>query len=142
MTTSASHTPTVLIVEDEMMIAMHMSMIIENLGYRLAGIAVDKETALALSNDEIDIALIDCNLRDGVTGPEIGHHLAIKKNTTIVYVTANPQQIVDEHQHHDAILGVYPKPVNDNDVSEIVKFALSKRSGQTIDRVPMRLQLL
>jgi two-component system, response regulator PdtaR len=142
---SAAHdktVPSILIVEDEIMVAMHLSMVIESLGYRLAGIAVDKESALKYREGEFDIALVDCNLRDGLTGPDIGRHLAANKKAAVVFITANPHHVLAKHVPQEGILGIYPKPVNDNDVGDIVAFALSKREGNTDPRVPLRLYLL
>ncbi len=142
MTEAKQTPPSILIVEDEIMVAMHLSMVIENLGYRLAGIAVDKESALKYSSDDFDIALVDCNLRDGLTGPDIGRHLAAENKAAVVFVTANPHHVLARHVPHEGILGIYPKPVNDNDVGDIVAFALSKKQGIPIMRIPQRLHLL
>jgi two-component system, response regulator PdtaR len=142
MNISENTVPSILIVEDEIMVAMHLSMVIESLGYRLAGIAVDKESALKYGEGAFDLALVDCNLRDGLTGPDIGRHLADNNKASVVFVTANPHHVLEKHVPHDSILGIFPKPVNDNDVGDIVAFALSKRQGRPCDHIPQRLQLL
>jgi two-component system, response regulator PdtaR len=134
MTQEAAHTPSILIVEDEIMVAMHMAMTIETLGYKVIGIAVDRESALKYADLNPDVVLVDCKLRDGLTGPEIGKQIALKHGATVVFVTANPQYVMKENLRHPSILGVYAKPVNDNEITEIVGFALSARMGDT--RVP------
>jgi two-component system, response regulator PdtaR len=142
MNISDNNIPSILIVEDEIIVAMHLSMLIESLGYRLAGIAVDRESALKYGEGEFDIALVDCNLRDGLTGPDIGRHLAAQKKAAVVFVTANPQHVLAKHVPHEGILGIYAKPVNDNDIGDIVAFALSRRQGKPCQHVPQKLQLL
>jgi hypothetical protein len=48
---------TILIVEDEILIAIEMEMVIEDLSYRSAGIADDMHFALKRASIEIDVAL-------------------------------------------------------------------------------------
>jgi two-component system, response regulator PdtaR len=142
MAAVSTRRPAVLIVEDEFIVAMHMSMLIKQLGYDIAGIAVDTESALALAERNPDIVLVDCKLRDGLTGPSIGHHLATARNATVIYVTANPQYVADEKLVHPAILGVYPKPVNDNEISEILDYAVKVREGVNGGQCPPALRKL
>ncbi len=133
--------PSVLIVEDEIMVAMNLSMIIEDMGFSLAGIAADYDTAMQLAQCEFDIALVDCHLRDGVTGPKIGSELASAKNISVIYITANPQTVIDHYEPHASILGVYPKPANDDEIENLVKFAVARRSGDTHIPAPAGLRL-
>jgi response regulator of citrate/malate metabolism len=61
----------VLIVEDEMMVAMHLAMMVRNLGHEVVGIAVDSKSAALMAEKQPDLAFVDCNLRDGHTGPDV-----------------------------------------------------------------------
>ncbi len=83
---------TILIVEDEIFVAMDIERILADAGYTVTAIAADRASAL----DEAikaDIAFVDINLRDGQTGPEIACNLAERNGTRVIYVTANPAQI-------------------------------------------------
>lgn len=142
MSASSEMSPAVLIVEDEYMVAMHMSLMISDLGYRVIGIAVDRESALKMAAHDPDIVLVDCKLRDGVTGPAIGKQIAKQTNASIIYITANPQYVNGQDLVHPAILGIYPKPVNDNDIGELLEFAWATRSGQIPASPPSALQSL
>lgn len=84
--------PSVLIVEDEILVALDLEAIVESAGYRVAGIAADRPSALALAG-QADVALVDVNLRDGPTGPDIARALAEEHGLAAVFVTANPGQI-------------------------------------------------
>lgn len=58
----------VLIVEDEVMIAMLAEDVIEELGGRVSGLAADCEAALAmLASDTPDVILLDVNLNGEVS---------------------------------------------------------------------------
>jgi CheY-like chemotaxis protein len=82
----------VLIVEDEIFIAMEIERILEDAGYRVVAIAADQSEALDAAA-EAEVAFVDLNLRDGPTGPDLARELASRFGVRIVYVTANPTQI-------------------------------------------------
>ncbi|WP_018236854.1 response regulator [Ensifer sp. BR816] len=57
---------TVLIVEDEFLIAMDLKLLLERRGWRVLGPAATVEEALELLGDELPaVALLDVTLRDG-----------------------------------------------------------------------------
>lgn len=95
----------VLIVEDEIFVALEIEHIVRSAGLDVSAIAADRDTALAAA-DVCDIALVDLNLRDGATGPGIGEKLA-ERGVSVIYVTANPSQIGGAA---DVALGVITKP--------------------------------
>ena len=82
----------VMIVEDEIFIAMEIERILQDAGYRVVAIAADHREALSAA-DSAELAFVDLNLRDGLTGPDIARELAANFGVRIVYVTANPAQI-------------------------------------------------
>src|SRR3954447_25809819 len=84
-------TARILIVEDETLVALEMESILEDHGYCVAGIAADLNGALAFADGSIDLALVDLNLRDGLTGPEIGKRLANEHKAGVLFITANPR---------------------------------------------------
>jgi DNA-binding response OmpR family regulator len=96
----------VLIVEDEIFVALEIEQIVEDSGFEVGAIAADQPAALAAAAT-CDIALVDLNLRDGPTGPLIGMELARRFGVRVIYVTANPAQIGDAAV---AALGVITKP--------------------------------
>lgn len=140
--TQASDKISVLIVEDEMMVAMHLAMMVRNLGHEVVGIAVDSKTALLLAEKKPDLALVDCNLRDGHTGPQVARHIANEAESHVVFITADPQRVMATTDDHPAILGIAPKPVNDNDVAELIHFARAIRHSMAYARPPAILRSL
>ncbi len=99
---------TVLIVEDEIFVALDLERILTDAGYRVKAIAADKSTAIDAAA-ECNFALVDINLRDGPTGPELAKTLAAEYGVKVVFVTANPGQI----QHPSGALGYVRKPFSD-----------------------------
>jgi two-component system, response regulator PdtaR len=116
----------VLIVEDEFLVAMNLENTLKALGYETVGIAPDSHTAYGLAEHRPDIALVDVNLRDGETGPEIGARLAQDFGTSVLFVTANPRQLNDGIS---GTLGVMQKPYDDEGMSAALEFLVSHRAG-------------
>jgi DNA-binding response OmpR family regulator len=115
----------VLIIEDEFLIALDVADTIEHMGLKVAGFASARKQALALA-PLADIALVDVNLSDGRTGPEIGRELAEEYGLTVVFMTANPDDI---ENGVDGTLGVLTKPVLPEVVEQTVDYALANRLG-------------
>ncbi|NWK96939.1 response regulator [Sphingobium lactosutens] len=113
----------VLIVEDEIFVALEIEQIVEDAGFTVGAIAVDRAAALE-SAAACDIALVDLNLRDGPTGPQIGMELAARHGIRVIYVTANPSQIGDASV---AALGVITKPFRARSVSAALHLAAAER---------------
>lgn len=111
--------PTVLIVEDEIFVATDIARILEDAGYRVAAIAADREEALE-AGPNAQIALVDVNLRDGPTGPQIALDLSQNYGTKIFYVTANPTQILPKAE---TAIGFIRKPFSDEAILTAVQHA-------------------
>lgn len=126
----------VLVVEDEIFVAIEIENAVEELGFRPIGIAADATTALRLGR-EAEVALIDLNLRDGATGPEIGRTLAETHGVTVLFMTANPSQLGDGIP---GTLGVLSKPVMDDELKQAVAYAVARRR-QAEGEPPARLRL-
>jgi DNA-binding NtrC family response regulator len=115
----------VLIVEDELLIALDLEMTIEEMGVHVAGLASDREAALRLA-PLADIAFVDVNLSDGPTGPEIGRQLAEDHGISVVFMTANPEAVADGVR---GALGVVQKPVMPRVVEQLVRYVAARRIG-------------
>lgn len=116
----------ILIVEDEILVALEMESILEERGYEVVGIASDLEGALSLADRNVDLALVDLNLRDGLTGPEIGRRLANEHRAKVLFVTANPRLLGDGIA---GTIGVLSKPTDESSLVSSVEYAL-RRSAE------------
>ena len=126
----------VLVVEDEIFVAIEIEGVVQDLGYRPIGIAADSRTALALA-DQAEVALVDLNLIDGPTGIQVGRTLA-DKGVTVLFMTANPTQLGDGVP---GAIGVMPKPVTGPDLKQAVQFAVAKRLRNDEVLPPRHLKL-
>lgn len=112
----------VLIVEDEIFVALEIEEIVQDAGFSVRAIAADRDAALEAAAG-CDIALVDLNLRDGPTGPGIGMELAIRHGIRVIYVTANPAQIGEASV---AALGVISKPFRAQSVAAALRLAAAE----------------
>ncbi|MDO8801459.1 response regulator [Phenylobacterium sp.] len=109
----------VLIVEDEILVAMELEETLSDLGHTVVGIAPDRRSFDAFAAEHIDVALVDLNLRDGATGVDIGRALADRR-AAVVFITANPAMLRDGVA---GTIGVLPKPASRKAVADVVEYA-------------------
>ncbi|MFM9977479.1 MAG: response regulator [Sphingomonadaceae bacterium] len=128
-------TAKILIVEDEILVAVAAKLMLQSLGHEIVGIAPDLPTALAISDRaRPDLALVDLNLRDGLTGPQIGEKLCAEHNVAVLFVTANPRILGNGIT---GTIGVLTKPTDRDAIEGAVNDALRIRRGDT-DAAPPR----
>ncbi|MDS7595681.1 response regulator [Agrobacterium tumefaciens] len=118
--------PRVLIVEDEFLIAMDIedSILQAEDDADVIGIANRLDQAVALGRNA-DIAFVDVNLADGQTGPEIGRRLSEEHGVIVIFMTANPEVVVNL----GIGVGVISKPVPFDAVEQCLSYALARRTG-------------
>lgn len=124
---------TALIVEDEIFVAIDLERILTEAGYSVCAIAPDSEAAMAAA-PRCDFALVDVNLRDGATGPEIARQLSVEHGIKVVFVTANPSQI----DTPSAALGYVRKPFSEASILAAAKLAETGAQAANDDLVAIR----
>lgn len=123
----------ILIVEDEFLVALNLRRTLSNLGFETVGIAPDAETAYRLADTKPDFALVDVNLRDGETGPNIGKKLAQEYGAVVLFLTANPAQLGDGI---DGTIGVLSKPIEEDVVETALDYLVKYRMGEMASPPP------
>lgn len=126
----------VLVVEDEIFVAIEIEHVVQELGHSAVGIAADRRAAMELAH-KAHVALVDLNLLDGPTGPEIGRALAEKYGITVLFMTANPSQL---GAGVPGTLGVLSKPVGDDELKQAIHYATACHH-KTVAKPPLRMKL-
>lgn len=111
----------ILIVEDEFLVALQLEDILADGGYSVIGTLPDS-SALGSLGQAPDVALVDLNLRDGLTGPAIARELAGRYGARVIYVTANPGQI---DMPAETAVGIVQKPFTREAILAAISYALS-----------------
>lgn len=128
-----------MIVEDQALLAMELELVLAESGCDVVGCAMDKASALALADSRRpELALIDVNLLDGVTGPQIAQHLVREHGAAVIFLTANPEQIPDGFA---GALGAVSKPFDEQTIRAAVDFARRFILHRTIGETPRRFHL-
>jgi len=84
----------ILIVEDEMLVALDLERRLLRLGYNVCNIVPDGAEAVRLAEtDRPDLILMDVMLQDGTDGIEAAKQIRATQDIPIIYLTAN----ADEH---------------------------------------------
>ncbi len=98
---------TVLVVEDEALIAMDLQWLLEEAGYRVLGPANSTAAAMALLDGiEPDVALLDVNLgRSDVFG--VANELATRKTRVIFLTGHTAQKLPIAHRHRPLVAKPY-----------------------------------
>lgn len=126
----------ILIVEDEVIIALHLEAALLAYGHRVIGFARDSRSAKVLAQDKHpDLALVDVKLADGETGPEIARHLN-GMDILVLFMTANVDLVPDDFA---GALGVIPKPIAEHMLKHAVSYAEDRHRGERPTEPPCGL---
>mgnify|MGYP001028427334 CR=1 FL=1 len=129
----------VLIVEDQALLAMELELVLVDCGCDVVGCAMDRAGAFDVADRERpDLALIDVNLLDGMTGPQVAQQLVADHGTAVVFLTANPEQIPDGFS---GALGAVSKPFDEQTIRAVVGFARQFILHRTVGETPRRFRL-
>ena len=128
-----------MIVEDQAILAMELELVLGDAGCEVVGCAMDRASAFEIAERERPmLALVDVNLLDGMTGPQIAQRLVSDYGTAVVFLTANPEQIPDGFA---GALGAVSKPFDEQTIRSVVAFARRFILNRTISDPPRRFRL-
>ncbi|WP_018899568.1 response regulator [Rhizobium sp. 2MFCol3.1] len=97
----------VLIVEDEMLLAIELESEVERAGHHVTAIAMSRSQAqAAISLERPELAFVDIQLQDGPTGIDVGRDLASER-IPFVFVSGNIKKIPNDFV---GALGAIEKP--------------------------------
>ena len=121
---AADHSPKILVVEDEALIALEALGHLEEWGYRIAGTAGTAKAALdiALSQGP-DLALVDINLRHGDDGISVARMLKDKFGAGIVFVTGFSDETTKRRMATVGPIACLFKPYEPRSLREILSAA-------------------
>lgn len=116
----------VLIVEDEALIAMDLAAILVGFGYSIAGTAASGEDALQLADSlQPDLVLMDITLRGQLDGVETARLLKQRHRVPLVFISAYSDGDVLRRASEIGPQGFVIKPFAEGHLKRVVKSALS-----------------
>lgn len=114
-----------IIVEDEILFAQQLEMIVEKLQYEICGTAESAENALKIYyKEKPDIALIDINLKSEMNGLELGKWFkAFDDNMIIIFITSLQDEKYFEEAKELAAFSFLKKPVDEETLKRTIALA-------------------
>ena len=119
----------ILIVEDESILAIGMEYSLEDFGYSVSGIATSYESAILHVKENMpDLVLMDIKLKGDKTGIEAAKVIWNEYKTPVIFLTSYSSEKMIE----DAVLaepyGYLLKPYREKELKAVIKTALYKHS--------------
>jgi len=118
---------TILIVEDEAIVALDLQMQLEELGYEVVGTADEGAAALALAErHQPDLVLMDVHLKGPADGVQTAAALARRAPVPVVYLTAHSDDHTVRRAADTAPYGYLTKPFQIRELRAAIEVALTK----------------
>lgn len=117
-----NETLSVLIVEDQMIIATDLAMHLESIGFRVAAIVTSGENAIAtVEAQDLDIIIMDVRLEGELSGIETVKAIQQIKEVAVVFVTANSDDTTFNEAKDTQPFAFISKPFNKKEITRTLK---------------------
>lgn len=105
-----AHAPTsVLIMEDEPIISLDLSLIVEEMGHQVQAIAVTREDAIrAVHKSWPGLVLADIQLADGSSGIDAVTEMLRERSLPVIFITAYPERLLTGERPEPTFLVTKP----------------------------------
>lgn len=122
----------VMVIEDEAIIAMDLEAIIGEMGHRVTGVARTENAAMKLFEQETpNLILSDIQLADNSSGVDaVNRILAKTPDIPVIFITAFPERLLTGEGPEPAFL--IAKPYTENQVRSAISQAMFFSSTQTL----------
>ncbi|HHG86029.1 MAG TPA: response regulator transcription factor [Bacteroidetes bacterium] len=128
--------PRIFILEDEALIADHIAICLEDLGYEIAGIADNGEEALnAIEKQNPDLCLIDINLHGDLDGIDVAQEIRRRFSVPFVFVTSSADRRTLARVQRTEPAGFIVKPYTSEDLASNIGIALYKASQKAVQPI-------
>ena len=118
----------VLIVEDDVIIAMHLAMLVAELGHEVCATAVSAAAAIALARTHNpDVVLMDIRLAQGSNGIDAARELHARQALRCIFLSANLDKVTRAALQPYEPIDFVGKPV----LPVVLERALKKAEGPT-----------
>ena len=121
----------VLVVEDEMVVAMDIQDRLEMLGYQVAGHTDSGEESILMTEQtRPDLVLMDIGLRGGVDGIEAAREIRQRFHRPVVFLTAYSEEATLQRAKVVGPFGYFLKPFEDRQLKLAIEMALYKHQAE------------
>ncbi len=126
--------PTVLVVEDEALIAMHITSILEEIGYAVPTSVRSVDDAITfIESNPPRLVLIDINLNKEKDGIHLGRYLLQMDSIPYVYITSYTDKGTLDRVNETRPHGYIVKPFKPNDIITTISVVLNNYKHRKIE---------
>lgn len=126
--------PLVLIVEDELIIALDIKEILNEEGYEALINIVDVDSAIAaIEEKKPALVLVDINLKSDKDGISLGTYLLERDQIPFIYITSYSDKTTLDKASETRPYGYIVKPFKPADIKAAVSMALNNYKHRNID---------
>ncbi len=123
--------PSILVVEDEAIIAADLELKLRRLGYRVSGTTNTGEQAVTLVRQQPpDLVLMDIRLAGAMDGIEAAREIRSQNDVPLVFLTAHSDEATLERAGQTEPFGFITKPFHERDLHIHIKTALYKHAAE------------
>ena len=120
-------TSTILIVEDEAIVAMDLVMKLQSVGYNTLEVATNYDEAVdAIKTHQPNLVLLDIVIKSKKNGIDIGNYILNHYNIPIIYVTANTNDSIMAQVKKTNPYGFISKPFDSKTLFTTIEIANHK----------------
>ncbi len=121
----------ILIVEDEAIVAEDLASKIHKMGYSVAGITATGEEAIELARQHLpELVLMDIRLAGAMDGIVAAQQIHRDCNLPVLFLSANSDTVTIKRTHQEGVFGYILKPFDDRDLEIQIEMALYKHTTQ------------
>ena len=125
----------ILIVEDEMIVAKDIQMQLEDLGYTVSGIvSTGKDALLKIRESPVDLVLMDIRLDGDMDGVEAASRIWSEFGIPVVFLTAYADDMTLRRAMETKPFGYIVKPFNSRELHSTLEVSFSRHDTEQLLR--------
>jgi signal transduction histidine kinase len=123
--------PKLLLVEDELLVALDVRRRLESAGYTVCGIAMSGDEAIAQARElKPHLVLMDIQLQGDLDGIETADIIRTQLDLPVIFVTANADASTRARAQATAPFNFLVKPIKERELTFSIEMALHHHSAQ------------
>ena len=140
----------IIIVEDEALIALNITRILEQEGYEVIGKAMTAQRTLLMTGlNQADLVIIDITLNGEKDGIWLAREIKEKYNIAVIFITGHSDRMTQKNAMKAKPDGYINKPFTETELISAVEIALSRpltpidedvllcKNGKNLERIPV-----
>ncbi len=121
----------ILIVEDEIIVARDLQMLLEQLGYTKTAVVTTGERAIQYAGENRpDLIIMDVVLPGKVDGIETMEKIHSNFDVPVIYLTAHRENTIFERAKSTEPFGYLIKPFNNDEIQRVVEISLFRYNAE------------